>query len=1587
MNRTLLLFLYLFTTYLSYAQSASSTGSLNKGRTDHESQLLPNGNVIAFGGNNHDVQNFQRLSSAEIYNPVTKVWELTDHLQTERDNFTSVLLNDGNVLAIGGMNQKEEPLASCELYNLTTGKWQATGKMGTPRAQHLSAKLNDGKILVAGGLLGKTTEIFDPVTNTWSYVGEMAVEHGGGMSLTLLDNGKVFALGGTLNPSKAEIFDPATSEWTLLSVFTPQTYLFHSVIKLTSGNLLIVGSQSSKATENLNSVLYDPSGNYFSSTGNLVTPVGKVSMVLLDDGKVMLYSIGDFFSPTDTKCIQVYDPNTGKWTVQPYSFIGNNSSTAHLLHDGKVLFIGGQWTTGNGASNSCLLVNQNFNPECSPPNLNLLVNGSKGCNGNQASITMPISESGIYYEAYVGDTRLTNSLGYSGGESITLFLHQSFLAPGKNVIKIKAIKYGCPNRAYYQSYFLKDTAIVDVQIPAVFKPIIKANGPTVFCQGEKVELQGPSGMSGYLWSTGQTSEKITVTTAGFYRLRIKDASGCFSDYSAPIKVSTTLANAGIAESFCVNQSAITLTGFSPLGGTWSGPGVSADGVLTPALAGEGQHTLKYTVCGLSATKSISVLPKPKAPDFNFYVKNDNVCYNESTGVTVYNHKGGKFDIWKGGKFYHSFSSYSIYGSGFDTGPITEDTQFLIKSISSTECGSDTLTKSFTIHVVTKLNLTVGTSTPFVCKKSEGEVYIIKSQLGFQYQMKVGNKPMGLPKAGNNDTLFFATGPLLQTTTFSFEITNTYCPTTLQQTATIEVSGPSAHFTVSTYNPEIGEEVKIINTSHNDGKVYQWTFGPNASSKGSSLENPPSLVFDKVGSSFIKLVCTGAEGCQDSLLIKINVIPKVEENTINQTISASTSPVYAIATTKDAAGNNYTLLQGFTKVYNYSHSGDSLHVDHPYFDAFHEASFGYVKFQLVKYNIKGTIVWANTIYTQSEIGSAELKVDSLGNIYIAYFHSDYIDSVNVVSTDGSITSFKPPHDGSNNTAVVILKYDKIGLLQWHSSYLESYLNDRTRITLDKDLNIYVSSFSKLYKFDQNGTSQWMVNLGYNDDGYTDLKIDSKGNVLGLRHKQLKVDTYNNAGQLIASTQEPVSAGASFQMVPAQLRIDALDNLYISGIFSGDFIFNNQHFKSATNSTYDKKDVFLLKLNKQGAQIWAKHFRSSATVALRGFDLREDKLVFIGQGRSGSTIYYNNTSAPGVFLKEIRFNQEGIYIGVTDTTQTGEIKLGKIETNEPTSNIYRYSSSVSFFKNSIKAKLGFHLLGKSATIMGKNISIIPLYDSQLPEEIIREEQTSFINFELPLDYLIIATPPVAQFSLSGSLCLGSPIAFTDNSLPFATSWNWSFPGGNPSSSTVQNPIVIYETPGTYSVTLTVSNTLGTGTPTTQLIRLNNPPKVTLAPFSSICLGQPNVFLTGGLPLGGTYSGPGVIDGTFHTEIAGLGTHKITYTYTDATGCQQKADRDLVVSVCTGIEDEVGIRSGISIYPNPTSGKLILEFDLVKNQAFEYSVYDATGKVVIQKRASFYPDGRKEINLGHLAKGIYHLQVITKDKKTIQKNIVVQ
>jgi PKD repeat protein/photosystem II stability/assembly factor-like uncharacterized protein len=91
---------------------------------------------------------------------------------------------------------------------------------------------------------------------------------------------------------------------------------------------------------------------------------------------------------------------------------------------------------------------------------------------------------------------------------------------------------------------------------------------------------------------------------------------------------------------------------------------------------------------------------------------------------------------------------------------------------------------------------------------------------------------------------------------------------------------------------------------------------------------------------------------------------------------------------------------------------------------------------------------------------------------------------------------------------------------------------------------------------------------------------------------------------------------------------------------------------------------------------------------------------------------------------------------------------------------------------------------------------------------------------------AYPPSAAFTANRNIgCPGTAIQFNDYSSGSPTSWNWTFNGGNPGTSNLQNPVVTYNTPGVYEVTLTATNGIGNST-----VTQNNFIEITASPYAA-------------------------------------------------------------------------------------------------------------------------------------------------------------
>jgi len=244
---------------------------------------------------------------------------------------------------------------------------------------------------------------------------------------------------------------------------------------------------------------------------------------------------------------------------------------------------------------------------------------------------------------------------------------------------------------------------------------------------------------------------------------------------------------------------------------------------------------------------------------------------------------------------------------------------------------------------------------------------------------------------------------------------------------------------------------------------------------------------------------------------------------------------------------------------------------------------------------------------------------------------------------------------------------------------------------------------------------------------------------------------------------------------------------------------------------------------------------------------------------------------------------------------------------------------------------------------------------------------------------AAPDAAFTAFNTNVCAGNEVQFIDQSSGVSTSWNWTFTGGNPASSTLQNPIVTYNSTGTFDVTLQVTNLAGNNT----LIKSNyinvNAPTLTasftangmILTATTIALGY-QWFLNNIAIQGATSS-------VFNATLTGAYTLQVT----DSNGCTDTS----LPTVISGMHTAAINNVLISVYPNPNNGEFSVSMNTTQPRKYSIKVLNVMGTLCFKDEWLVVPGtSSKKLHLENAAKGIYFL-MINDDKESATLKMVVQ
>jgi trimeric autotransporter adhesin len=195
----------------------------------------------------------------------------------------------------------------------------------------------------------------------------------------------------------------------------------------------------------------------------------------------------------------------------------------------------------------------------------------------------------------------------------------------------------------YQAFVLVNTCFVYTEVHVQFvtpSATITASGPLNLCPGNNVTLTANVGNT-YLWSTGATTQSISVSTAGTYTVTVSNGPNC-SAVSTPVAVTVGNATAQITGvlSLCSGAST-TLTANAAQSYLWNTGATTASIPVTTA----GNYTVTVTQaggCTATATAIVQVNsnPVPVITGTLSICQGQNTVLSPGPGFSTYSWSGG-----------------------------------------------------------------------------------------------------------------------------------------------------------------------------------------------------------------------------------------------------------------------------------------------------------------------------------------------------------------------------------------------------------------------------------------------------------------------------------------------------------------------------------------------------------------------------------------------------------------------------------------------------------------------------------------------------------------------------------------------------------------------------------------------------------------------------------------------------------------------------------------------------------------------------------------------------------------------------------
>jgi hypothetical protein len=240
-----------------------------------------------------------------------------------------VVVANGKIYAIGGLNGSSLPLNINEEYNPSTNRWSNKMAMPTARSGFAIAAYQN-KIYVMGGTFGNgyvaNTEVYDPVKDIWETKASMPTPRADLTACVV--NDKIYLIGGKSYTNTAPfyretginaVYDPATDTWETKTSLPTPVFGYSSVV--IDEKIYIIGGSRASGTQGSTVVVsstqvYNTQTDEWSLAANLPAKAsyGAAGATVGFMAPTRIHFIGGYFAEDFSMENKIYNPEINSWS-------------------------------------------------------------------------------------------------------------------------------------------------------------------------------------------------------------------------------------------------------------------------------------------------------------------------------------------------------------------------------------------------------------------------------------------------------------------------------------------------------------------------------------------------------------------------------------------------------------------------------------------------------------------------------------------------------------------------------------------------------------------------------------------------------------------------------------------------------------------------------------------------------------------------------------------------------------------------------------------------------------------------------------------------------------------------------------------------------------------------------------------------------------------------------------------------------------------------------------------------------------------------------------------------------------------------